>query len=222
MIMSPVEEQLHMQQQDQDQHEDQEQNLCILSLQIGSTFRRDGCTTFEVVSVDPVEHLVTCRSLDDQEWSTFYNFGGRHPFYENIRMNDVDRIVHPTSNHINNHIHIVNEVAFGSAEPPRAPRLTRGESLTTAMHNPILYNTFWNPDNLPELVDETAFLRVGYRFNITADGIIPYTITGVDGSPVHTIECVSRWGIIRTFRIKPYGKDGAELLQLRDIVELID
>ena len=237
--------------------DEDEQDLCQLQLQIGSTFRRDG-VCFEVMAIDAVEHLVTCKSVDGDYWRTFYNFGGRHPFYENIRMNDVDMVMHPNRQHdIYNprmgplgfanryNSNVIDEVAFGSRvyadahadAHAAAPQLTLGRRLTeivdqiydedddiileTRIGQPLFYNFYEQSDNVPDL-DETAFLQVGYRFYITADGIVPYTITAVDGNPVHTIESCDSEGVPHRFRIKSYGKEDAEPLQLRDMVEFIE
>ena len=244
------------------------EDLCTLPLQVGSTFRRDGSMSFQVVAIDADDQLVTCKLVDEEEWRIFYNFGGRHPLYENIRMNDVDMIIHPPNQHLGSlgfatHFNIVDEVAFGSpAQPPQQtlgqsllqiadqiydddevafgspaqpPQQTLGQSLLqiadqiydddeivdAIIEQPFLYNFYGYADNVPNL-DETAFLRVGYRFYITADGIIPYTITAIDGDPVHTIECCDLQDRSCSFRLKSYGKEDAEPLQLRDMVELIE
>ena len=214
------------------------EDLCTLPLQVGSTFRRDGSMSFQVVAIDADDQLVTCKLVDEEEWRIFYNFGGRHPLYENIRMNDVDMIIHPPNQHLGSlgfatHFNIVDEVAFGS--PAQPPQQTLGQSLLqiadqiydddeivdAIIEQPFLYNFYGYADNVPNL-DETAFLRVGYRFYITADGIIPYTITAIDGDPVHTIECCDLQDRSCSFRLKSYGKEDAEPLQLRDMVELIE
>jgi len=209
-----------------------EDDFSILRLQIGSTFRRDGSAFFEVVAIDAVDHLVTCKSVDREEWHIFYNYCGRHPVYENIRMNDVDMIIHPNTGPAPifnvptisdlairryNSI-IIYDVAFGSS----LDALPRDTIMDTRLGEPMIYNFYEHADTIPELVDDTAFLRVGYSFTITAEDNVPYTITAVDGDPVHTIECTAPSGNTHVFRVKSYGKEGAELLQLRDIVELIE
>ena len=219
--------------------DEQEQNLCILPLQIGSIFRRDGSSSFEVVAIDADDHLVTCKSVEGENWHIFYNYAGRHAVYENIRMNDVDRIIHPNhqlgslgfATRFNSIFNIVDEVAFGSPAP--APTLGQNlleiadqiydddDIVDARLEQPFLYNFFEHADNVPDL-DETAFLRVGYRFYITADGVVPYTITAVDGDPVHTIECCDLQDRSFRFRVKSYGKEDAEPLQLRDMVDLIE